>query len=123
MTLTLDQKNCSAKDSIKHIKACWNKMRTYLKRKYGRSISFISVIELQKNGYAHLHVLVDQYIAQSWLTKAWDDLGGGRIVDIRFIDIHRVAGYISKYLTKDMFMGNSRVINMHLICDNSECRM
>ena len=104
MTLTLDPSKCAADDSIVHIKECWNKLRTYLKRKYGKTTSFITVLEFQKNGYAHLHVLVDSYVNQRWLSESWQALGGGRIVDVRFVDIHRVAHYLAKYLTKGMFL-------------------
>lgn len=104
MTLTLDPSKCAAEDSVTHIKDCWNKLRTYLKRKYGRTTSFITVLEFQKNGYAHLHVLVDSYVNQKWLSESWQALGGGRIVDIRFVDVQRIAHYLAKYLTKGMFL-------------------
>jgi hypothetical protein len=38
---------------------------------------------------------------QSWISAAWQAVGGGRIVDIRLVDIHRIAPYLSKYLTKE----------------------
>ena len=104
VTLTLNPRNCTRLDSAKYVRNCWAKMRTYLKRKYGKSISFISVIELQKSGYAHLHILVDRYIDQKWLSNSWDRIGGGKIVDIRWVDTHRVAHYLAKYLTKDMIL-------------------
>jgi hypothetical protein len=102
VTLTLDPNNCSAENSIEHIRNCWNKLRTYLKRYCKKSISFIAVLELQKSGYAHLHILVSEYINQKWLSEAWESLGGGKIVDIRWVDIHRVSHYLSKYLTKEL---------------------
>jgi hypothetical protein len=85
--------------------ACWNKFRTYLKRRYKTSITFIWVLELQRSGYAHLHVLVDRYIEHSWISEAWQAIGGGRIVDIRRVDIHRIAPYLSKYLAKELILG------------------
>lgn len=39
---------------------------------------------------------------QVWVSQAWQSVGGGRIVDIRMVDIHRVALYVSKYLTKGL---------------------
>lgn len=103
LTLTLDPKTCSPGESATYSRQCWNKFRTYLKRKFGISISFITISEFQKNGYAHLHILVDRYINQAWIKSAWQGIGGGKIVFITQVDIHRVAGYLSKYLTKDMF--------------------
>ncbi|MDE2222756.1 MAG: hypothetical protein KGK03_06770 [Candidatus Omnitrophica bacterium] len=104
LTLTLDPSKCKAEESIPYIKKCWNKMRTYLKRKFGKNISFIAVLELQKSGYAHLHILIDRYVDQAWASEAWQAIGGGRIVHLRSVDIHRVTHYLSKYLTKSMFL-------------------
>ncbi len=104
LTLTLDPSKCEAEESIVYIKNCWNKMRTYLKRKFGKNISFIAVLELQKSGYAHLHIMVDRFIEQSWVSTAWESIGGGQIVHIKHVDIHRTTHYLSKYLTKSMFL-------------------
>lgn len=104
LTLTLNPQNCSAQDSIEHIRYCWSELRTYLKRLHGETIVFIAVIELQKNGYAHLHILVDRFIRKDWISQAWHNLGAGEIVDIMYVDIHRIAGYLTKYVTKDMLL-------------------
>ena len=82
-----------------------SKFRVSLRRQFGgKSISYIAVVELQKSGMAHLHVLVGVFISQRWISEAWQGVGGGRIVDIRSVDVHRVDRYISKYLTKDFFL-------------------
>ena len=104
LTLTLDHKTVSADESIRHIRSCWNKFRTYLKRKYGQSVTFISVLEPQKSGHAHLHILVDRYIDQRWISYKWRAVGGGSMVDIRQVDIHRISAYLSKYLTKELLL-------------------
>ena len=108
LTLTLDPAACRPEDSIRYIRQCWNKFRTALKRQCGTSISFITILELQKSGYAHLHVLIDRYIPQGWISTAWQAVGGGRIVFIKQVDIHRVAPYLSKYLTKDLLLAAFR---------------
>jgi len=105
LTLTLDPRACSPEESIPYIRNCWNKFRTYLKRKYKGTISYITVVELQKSGYAHLHILIDRFIEQSWISEAWQAVGGGKIVFIRQVDLHRIAPYLSKYLTKDLLLG------------------
>jgi hypothetical protein len=46
----------------------------------GKSLPFVGVPEFQKNGNAHLHVLLGQYIPQKWLSHAWQSIGG-RTVD------------------------------------------
>jgi hypothetical protein len=105
-TLTLDPKKLSATDrkrTDRYIRKLWRLMRVYLSRRCGKgkSLPFVGVLEFQKNGNAHLHVLLGQYIPQTWLSKAWQSIGGGRHVDIRFVDVHRVAAYLSKYLAGD----------------------
>lgn len=106
LTLTLDPKSCEAEHSIAYIRDCWNKFRTYLMRYVRKRINFITIVELQRSGYAHLHVLIDRYIEQDWISSAWQAVGGGRIVDVRQVDIHRVAPYLSKYLTKTMLLAD-----------------
>jgi len=105
VTLTLDPKRLSKQErerTDRYIRDCWRKMRVLLARKHeGKSLPFVGVLEFQKNGNAHLHVLVGRYIAHKWLSKAWQKVGGGRHVDIRFVDVHRVSAYLSPYLTGD----------------------
>lgn len=103
VTLTLDPKklppNLDQKETVEYLRNCWRSMRVYLSRKLGRSAVFICVLEFQKNGNPHLHVLVDAYLPHEWLLHSWQSLGGG-FTDIRFVDLHRVAAYLSKYMTK-----------------------
>jgi hypothetical protein len=105
-TLTLDPKKLSATDrkrTDRYIRELWRLMRVYLSRRWGKgkSLPFVGVLEFQKNGNAHLHILLGQYIPQKWLKRAWQSIGGGRFVDIRYVDVHRVAAYLSKYLAGD----------------------
>jgi len=69
-----------------------------LQRKFGVSIRFIAVLEFQRSGMAHLHVLVGLFIPQDWLSEAWQSIGGGRIVDIRCVDARRISAYVTPYL-------------------------
>jgi hypothetical protein len=104
-TLTLDPKRVPRGDrkrTDRYIRECWRKMRVSLTRlNGGKSVDFVGVLEFQKNGNAHLHVLLGRYIAQKWLSRAWQSIGGGKIVDIRQVDVHRVSAYLSAYLTGD----------------------
>jgi hypothetical protein len=74
-------------------------MRVLLERRHGRTVHFIAVLEFQESGIAHLHVLFGMFIPQDWLSRAWHSVGGGEIVDIRYVEIRRVAAYITTYLT------------------------
>ena len=101
-TLTLDPSKIPAgRDRIAYLRETWRKMRVSLKRRLGKSPEFIAVLELHRSGVPHLHVLVGAYLPQDWLSTAWQAVGGGRIVHIEFVDVHRVSAYLSKYFTKD----------------------
>jgi hypothetical protein len=47
---------------------------------------------------------VDRYIPQEWISDSWSALGGGNIVHIKYVDVHRIAHYLAKYLTKEMLL-------------------
>ena len=102
VSLTLDPKKIPHDArSDRYLRETWRKMRVLLARQFGKSVHFIGVLEFQKSGIAHLHLLVAVYIPQDWLSSAWQSVGGGKIVDIRYVDIHRVSAYLTRYLTGD----------------------
>jgi hypothetical protein len=103
LTLTLDPEKIEG-DPVVYLRETFNKLRTYLRRKYGCAPKYIAVLEFHDNGKPHLHILVDRYIEQAWLSTAWEAVGGGRIVDIRFVDLHRASHYLAKYLTVDLLL-------------------
>jgi hypothetical protein len=102
VTLTLDPAKLQGEDSTRYINEVFADFRVYLRRKLGHTPSYIRVLEYQKNGNAHLHILVNCWLDQHWISEAWCAVGGGHIVDIRMIDMHRISHYLSKYLTKQM---------------------
>jgi hypothetical protein len=104
LTLTLDPAKLQGQESTKYINGVFADFRVYLKRRLGFAPDYIRILEYQKNGNAHLHVLLNRYLPQDWVSEAWSSVGGGRIVDIKHVDIHRVSRYLSKYLTKQMLM-------------------
>ena len=102
---TRSEHSTGARSSVRYIRDVWRKFRVSLKRKLGKSVSFISVVELHKSGCPHLHALVDQYIPQAWISDAWSSLGGGRVVYIeRVKDLRKIGWYLGKYLTKEMLL-------------------
>jgi hypothetical protein len=103
LTLTLDPEKIEG-DSVRYLRGVFNKFRLYLRRKFGRPIDYIAVLEFHKSGIAHLHVLLNCFIEQQWIKQSWSALGGGHIVDIRYVDVHRIARYVSKYLTKELLL-------------------
>ncbi len=104
MTLTIDSKLIEDQDPVAYINAAFAKWRVYLKREFRISITYIRILEFQKNGNPHFHVLVDRFIPHAWIQRTWQAVGGGRFVNIKHVDIHRVVHYLSKYLTKELLL-------------------
>jgi hypothetical protein len=76
-----------------------------LARDNRRAIPYISILEFHESGLPHLHILLDRYIPQAWISESWAALGGGKVVWIkRVIDLHRISSYLSKYLTKNLIL-------------------
>jgi hypothetical protein len=91
--------------AVPHIRNCWNKLRVYLRRRFGEAPKYIAVLEFQKStGLAHLHLVIDRYIEHEWAKNVWCAIGGGQHVHIRHIDAHRAAAYLSKYLSKELLL-------------------
>jgi hypothetical protein len=103
LTLTLDPSRIES-DPVRYLNNCFAMLRVYLKRKYGAAPTYIRILEFQKNGTPHLHILIDRFIPQKWVRAAWVAIGGGSMVDIRYVDVHRVSRYLSKYLTKELLL-------------------
>jgi hypothetical protein len=112
ITLTLDPSKLSPrtrtnpKATAAFIRRTWAEFRVSLWRKYRVAPRFIATLEMhpghgKNHGVAHLHVLVDRFIEKAWIAHAWSSVGGGQVVDVRYVDIHRVARYVSKYVTKN----------------------
>ena len=105
LTLTLDPAKLGpGQDSTRYINEAFADFRVYLRRKLGRTPSYIRVLEYQQNGNAHFHILLSDWLSQTWVSESWQAVGGGRVVDIRSIDLHRVSRYLSKYLTKELIL-------------------
>jgi hypothetical protein len=110
MTLTVDPKKAPSDSEEQHryLTERWNALRTALSRRYD-GFSFIWVREegeKSETAHPHLHIIVNQYIPQAWLSSTWSELGGGEVVDIRYLDrVEKAAHYVGKYLTKNALTG------------------
>ena len=102
LTLTLNPAKVPPdKEPHKYLTERWNALRTRLKREIG-DFSYVWVREEQENGNPHLHAIVSRFLPQQVVSKAWAELGGGKVVDIRQVDrVEKVAHYVGKYLTKN----------------------
>jgi hypothetical protein len=113
LTLTVDPKKLpEGEDPIRYIKRIFAAFRVYLFRycrRTGKKVNYIAVLELHQGGGAnhgkpHLHILLDSYIEQEWISKAWQSVGGGSRVWIEKVTIKNASRYLSKYLTKQMLL-------------------
>lgn len=105
LTLTLDPKKITG-NPVRYLRKAFDKFRVYL-RKYakeqGLTIKYICVLEFQKNGNPHLHILLNCCLPHEWISSSWSAVGGGFIWITR-VDVHRVSRYLSKYLTKELLL-------------------
>jgi hypothetical protein len=100
LTLTVAPENApsSTADTHEYITDRWNALRTRLTDEYP-GLSYIWVRhEGDENGRAHLHLLVDRYLPQHVLSEMSDDVGLGRVVDIRRVNARNAAHYLTSYL-------------------------
>ncbi len=113
LTLTLDPaKLTEIDDPVRFLRRAFADFRVYLFRKFhqhGRNVNYITVLEFhlgggENHGIPHLHILVDTYIEQAWISKAWQAVGGGHRVWIEQVSISSASRYLSKYLTKEMIL-------------------
>jgi hypothetical protein len=119
LTLTLDPSTVTG-DPFKYLSDCFSKLRRAWIREYGGAPKYIRVMELQKNGRPHLHILIDRFMPQAWIENRWRRFtrSGRTKPDVRYIDIHRVARYLSKYLTTDMLRSTPRWVR-RVTCSRS----
>lgn len=105
ITLTLPSHWAARPDeAVKELSRAWRIIRKRdARRRNAKPVPFIAVVELQKNGTPHLHILCRaKWIDQKWLSECMTELLEAPIVDIRRIDnIGRVGAYVSKYMAKE----------------------
>jgi len=101
-TLTTNPANVKGTyGSILRIKLAWPKLVRLIRKEFGR-FEYAAALEINKSGFAHLHVVFSgTYIPHRWLKAQWGKLAGAMIVDIRAIkDKRKAAAYVAKYVLK-----------------------
>lgn len=98
-TLTIPQ-DMPLYDSWDYIQNCWHKFTTIYKRKTTGNLQYIRISEPHKSGYPHIHFLTNKHINVRWFREQWKRLGGGYRIHVECVSIRRIAGYLSKYLSK-----------------------
>jgi len=75
-----------------------------------RRLQYLGVKELHQNGGVHLHLLFDQYVPHHRVVEIWERLGCGKVVWVEFVPTDRIVAYVTKYITKSLDHGISRVV-------------
>lgn len=84
------------------ISAAFQRFRQKMAKLQGRTFPYALVREPHRDGTPHIHGLTDRFIPRKQLQRLWGESGGGVVgVDIKLVDPHRAAAYVSKYLVKD----------------------
>lgn len=93
VTLTTDPKRFNSLwDANKTFQANWNRLITYLRRKYKKELPYVCVREFQKNGRVHFHIAIfgvhlpptkKDHPYNNPITKMWKRYGQGEITDVK----------------------------------------
>jgi hypothetical protein len=93
-----------------------NRFKVYVKTKYGISVSYIWVVEVHKDGFAHVHILFRMPFVQElnigrlvslfvsyWVDDDGNPLSAPQGVDLRYLgrNVQQVRDYALKYLVKN----------------------
>lgn len=90
--------------ALQRMRVSWHHLYQRIRRRHPkRTLKYIAVVEWTKAGWPHLHILMQsKYLPQKWVSRAWKELHGASIVDVRRTHSARgAASYVAKYLTKD----------------------
>lgn len=105
MTLTCRPSSWGTQDdAFRGMSLAANMLLKRMRRAWPKAeLEYFLVWERTKSGWPHAHLLLRApFIPQAWLSRAWENLTGAPIVDIRRVHTAgQVVFYISKYLTKD----------------------
>jgi hypothetical protein len=81
----------------------WDKLRSAIRREYGDFV-FVRVLEIQKSGRPHLHILISgiQYIPKGWIMELWSCYKIGLQIHIGAVRRRDLRGlsYVMKYVKK-----------------------
>jgi len=101
MTLTTRNYGQDPAEELINMGPHWMKLHKRMFRKYGK-INYFRIIEFHDNGQPHMHVLLDKYIDQDWLSAQWENIHGAPVVDVRYKSKQHGVYYASKYVTKGL---------------------
>ena len=105
--LTLDPKKfMRLEDEFTFIDKAWSKLRAWLLKRYGH-FEFLKVLEVQKSGRPHLHVLINgvSYVPHEDLSDIWQKYGGGYVWIKSLGKGVNAVWYVLKYVNKTILHG------------------
>ena len=125
LELTLDPKKfMRLEDELKFIDKAWSKLRSWLLKRYGH-FEFLKVLEAQKSGRPHLHILIKgvSYVPHGDLADIWQKYGGGHVWIKSLGKGVNAVWYVLKYVNKTilreekvyaalLFASNKRMFSM-----------
>lgn len=104
ITLTLPAEHATNPEAaVKTLSRAWRLIRKRdARRRNGKLVPFIAVVEKTEAGTPHLHILVRaRWMSQEWLSDCMEEIADAPIVWVnRVWDAGRRAGYCAKYSTK-----------------------
>lgn len=88
----------------------WNRLKASL-RKYGYKFAYAWFKQFTEKGTRHLHVLLDKYVPRKLIKRLWLKATDytSYLVKINHRPIRSAAGYVSRYVTRDI-QGEARYL-------------
>lgn len=125
LELTLDPKMFMRLfDEFMFVDPAWARLRAWLYKRYGH-FEFLKVLEVQKSGRPHLHILLSgiSHIPHEGLYAVWQKYGGGYVWVRRIEGRIDAVSYVLKYVNKTilgedktyaalLFASNKRMFSM-----------
>ncbi|MEK5061884.1 hypothetical protein BK126_28515 [Paenibacillus sp. FSL H7-0326] len=100
LTLTTKENITDLEESNKHFKAFIRKLKKECK---DESLKYLAVIEFQKRGAVHYHMLCNlPYVRVEKIRSLWRSVVGEGNIDLQRIDhVDNIGAYVIKYMTKE----------------------
>lgn len=100
-TLTLKTTGRSAEESYLDMQSAWMKMHARLTRLCGH-FEYVWVIQTTQAGYAHMHLLINRWIAHGVMKRHWlACTGNSFVVWVEKLEGYAAASYVARYVGKE----------------------
>ena len=123
VTLTLsEEKHPNPGLAWINIAGIWKKFIREV-RKGVPNLKYVAILEKHtENDRPHIHCVWNEYFDQDWLSRTWDEAGGGIIVDVRRIyDEKGLAGYLGKQVSWQSISEKVLLSPIGFILDSELC--